>query len=269
MTADSVIPDADDSQSYNRYSYVFNNPLTLTDPDGHCPVCIAIIAVAGGAAVSAAMTVSIYAAIAVGAVFGAMSAGVASDGDPRAMLQGAVIGGIMAGIGFQMTQGGAEGLAATTHADKTSTIYAQTAQSTITDVPAATPMEVIGVRTWADRLYSGAANYGSAIASTANALYTAINQNPIASVAAGFVPGYTLLQAVTAPQLSYSAVALGVIDAFPGAGKIASIGIKGFSRGLEHIGGKALGKYEVGSFEELAGRSVKGDGLDMILSSFH
>ena len=103
MTADSVIPDPEDSQSYNRYSYVFNNPLTLTDPDGHCPVCIVILAVAGG--VAASYTTTVVVAIAVGAVFGAMAAGVASDGDPRAMLQGAVIGGIMAGIGFQMAQG--------------------------------------------------------------------------------------------------------------------------------------------------------------------
>lgn len=109
MTADSVIPDPDDSQSYNRYSYVFNNPLTMTDPDGHCPVCIVILAVAGGVAVS--MTTTVVAAIAVGAVFGAMAAGVASEGDPRAMLQGAVIGGIMAGIGFKMTQGGGAGSA--------------------------------------------------------------------------------------------------------------------------------------------------------------
>jgi len=32
---DTVVPDAKDLQSYNRYSYVRNNPLNLVDPSGH------------------------------------------------------------------------------------------------------------------------------------------------------------------------------------------------------------------------------------------
>jgi RHS repeat-associated protein len=35
MAADTVIPDPYDGQSYNRYSYVANRPLSLTDPTGH------------------------------------------------------------------------------------------------------------------------------------------------------------------------------------------------------------------------------------------
>lgn len=35
LSADSIIDGAFDSQGYNRYSYVKNNPLTLTDPSGH------------------------------------------------------------------------------------------------------------------------------------------------------------------------------------------------------------------------------------------
>ncbi|XOV77670.1 MAG: RHS repeat-associated core domain-containing protein [Aestuariibacter sp.] len=35
-TADSVIPGPTDPQAYNRYSYVRNNPILLTDPSGHC-----------------------------------------------------------------------------------------------------------------------------------------------------------------------------------------------------------------------------------------
>jgi RHS repeat-associated protein len=30
----------DNPQSLNLYSYVYNNPLSKADPDGHCPVCI-------------------------------------------------------------------------------------------------------------------------------------------------------------------------------------------------------------------------------------
>lgn len=38
--------DVADPQTWNRYSYVFNRPLTLTDPDGRCPNCVSA---AGGA----------------------------------------------------------------------------------------------------------------------------------------------------------------------------------------------------------------------------
>lgn len=43
MTPDSVIPDANKPQAYNRYSYVYNNPATYTDPSGHNPLAIAAI----------------------------------------------------------------------------------------------------------------------------------------------------------------------------------------------------------------------------------
>jgi RHS repeat-associated protein len=36
MSADSVVPDPLDLQTFNRYSYVNNNPLSFTDPTGHC-----------------------------------------------------------------------------------------------------------------------------------------------------------------------------------------------------------------------------------------
>lgn len=39
MSADSVVPDPFDGQSYNRFSYVDNSPLIRTDPTGHCNDC--------------------------------------------------------------------------------------------------------------------------------------------------------------------------------------------------------------------------------------
>ena len=36
MNADPFVPDAMNGQAWNRYSYVINNPLALTDPNGYC-----------------------------------------------------------------------------------------------------------------------------------------------------------------------------------------------------------------------------------------
>jgi RHS repeat-associated protein len=45
----------DDPQSWNRYAYayVYNRPLTLTDPDGRCPQCLPALAVGAVGAVIA------------------------------------------------------------------------------------------------------------------------------------------------------------------------------------------------------------------------
>jgi RHS repeat-associated protein len=36
-SADTIVPAPTNPQSFNRYSYSFNNPLNYTDPNGHCP----------------------------------------------------------------------------------------------------------------------------------------------------------------------------------------------------------------------------------------
>ena len=45
MSADSVVPNPNDTYSYDRYAYCRNNPVNLTDPSGHNPL-LALLAIA-------------------------------------------------------------------------------------------------------------------------------------------------------------------------------------------------------------------------------
>jgi RHS repeat-associated protein len=42
ISSDTIVPNAANPQTYNRYGYAYNNPLKYTDATGHCPWCIAI-----------------------------------------------------------------------------------------------------------------------------------------------------------------------------------------------------------------------------------
>jgi RHS repeat-associated protein len=39
LSADTMVPNPFNPQAFNRYSYVYNNPLRYVDPSGHTPVC--------------------------------------------------------------------------------------------------------------------------------------------------------------------------------------------------------------------------------------
>jgi RHS repeat-associated protein len=54
--ADTIIPAASNSQSWDRFAYVGNNPCRNTDPDGHCwPLCTVIIGAVVSGVVDAAI----------------------------------------------------------------------------------------------------------------------------------------------------------------------------------------------------------------------
>ena len=40
LSPDPVVGDPLNGQTWNRYSYVYNNPLAYTDPTGYCPICL-------------------------------------------------------------------------------------------------------------------------------------------------------------------------------------------------------------------------------------
>jgi RHS repeat-associated protein len=125
LQSDPVVGDSLDLQTFNRYSYVMNNPLNMTDPSGECPVCIIAIGVAYAASTAITnprlrMVVAIAAAIAIGpealaigvaeggvvlsvGVAGFSSGLIASGGDFKAGLKGAATALVFYGIGQAAT----------------------------------------------------------------------------------------------------------------------------------------------------------------------
>jgi RHS repeat-associated protein len=45
LSADSIVPEPGNPQALNRYAFVLNNPLKYTDPSGHFPIPLIIVAV--------------------------------------------------------------------------------------------------------------------------------------------------------------------------------------------------------------------------------
>jgi RHS repeat-associated protein len=95
MSSDPFIDNVGDLQNYNRYAYVRNNPLRLTDPSGYgWWSSIRNVVVRVVAAVADAYGCGGYCSAAVGAYQGAKNGG---------GLTGAVVGGITGYVGYQVS----------------------------------------------------------------------------------------------------------------------------------------------------------------------
>ena len=116
LSADTVVPSPSTPQNFNRYTYVLNQPLNGTDPDGHCyPLCtVAAGALIGTVLGAGVQVISNYAngvsldtdvgkAAAIGFVSGAV--GGATLGLGTAVLGTTVIGSVIVGAASGVAAG--------------------------------------------------------------------------------------------------------------------------------------------------------------------
>ncbi|WPB79518.1 FG-GAP-like repeat-containing protein [Archangium violaceum] len=97
ISPDTVVPSPDNPQALNRYTYVYNNPISNTDPTGHVPVVAALITVVSvGVATSFAGTAFVISVV--GAA--TMTVGYVLK-DPMLMS----IGGVLLGVASAYTFG--------------------------------------------------------------------------------------------------------------------------------------------------------------------
>jgi len=127
LQADPVIQSPENSQSYNRYAYVLNNPLSYTDPSGYffkalgkfvkknwrTIVAIGIAAVGGYYALAALKAGAVGAAYVIAGASG-FASGLVSTGSLRGALTGAFTSMAFLGIG-QATMGMNGGIKALSH----------------------------------------------------------------------------------------------------------------------------------------------------------
>ena len=129
LSADTIIPSVSDTQSYNRYSYVKNNPLKYTDPTGHSwlsklwkkfkkyiktIITIAVVAIVSIATAGSALVAGMHAfwgAVTTGAVAGFTGGvvGTLLNGGSlaqalRAGFTGALFGGLSAGLAYGVAE---------------------------------------------------------------------------------------------------------------------------------------------------------------------
>jgi len=96
LSADSMVPELANPQAFNRYAYVYNNPISNADPTGHVPV-VAAIAVCASVGATVGVATTAFAIAVVGAA--TMTVGYFTE-NPVLMSIGGVLLGAASGFAF-------------------------------------------------------------------------------------------------------------------------------------------------------------------------
>lgn len=115
LSADPFVQQDDNLQNYNRYSYVFNNPISATDPSGFFinfllqAAVNLIVAIKSTAIVTAIIEFAVANPILAGGLFGSLIGGIQGgfQGAFLGFVSGAMSAGIAGGIGSAFAEGGA------------------------------------------------------------------------------------------------------------------------------------------------------------------
>lgn len=127
ISPDVFVPDADNTQSYNRYSYVLNNPIKYSDPSGHFwmfalgaviftaamtfedPKIQMVGTIIGSILMGGGASALFESAIAQGATVQFTTSFISSGGDLQAGAKGAVLGALSASVTYAIGHGGSDG----------------------------------------------------------------------------------------------------------------------------------------------------------------
>ncbi len=116
LQADPIIQAPNNSQSYNRFSYVFNNPMSYTDPSGFSawtnfrdkvlkPAIAIGIAIYTGGAASGLLSYGMYSEAAIAIAMGGFSSGAVLTGTLKGAVTGAATSLVFFGIGQGFSAG--------------------------------------------------------------------------------------------------------------------------------------------------------------------
>ena len=188
ISPDTLVESPLHPQTLNRYAYAGNNPVLYNDPTGHCfLVCIII-----------------------GAVVGAVSAGIASDWDPGATLLGGAIGAFSGGVGAKVG-----GFVATTVGSQFGTVAGTAA---------------------------GLAAGGAAAGATSAALYRAAGYNVNIGLSAGAGAAGALVGGGVGVKLGFlagaaagGAVSSTIMGGDPGEGALYALAAAGIAVGVQYV----------------------------------
>ncbi len=185
ISPDTLVESPLHPQTLNRYAYAGNNPVLYNDPTGHCFfICL-------------------------GFLIGAISAGIASDWDPGAMILGGLIGGISGGVG-----GKVGGFVSTTVASQYGTVAGTAA---------------------------GLAAGGAAAGGTSALLYRAAGYNVNIGLSAGAGAAGALVGGGVGAKLGFlagaaagGAVSSTVMGSDPGEGALYALAAAGIAVGVQY-----------------------------------